>query len=128
MKRRFGISLSKDLVEKIDELSRQLGVSRSELIQDILAEVIEDRSHLLTPHTCRGVLIVVSRGGNSEVVSRILERYSCCIITRTHHHAGGVCIDIGLVEGDSNVILKLENELRKLRGVGERYLPFYCVR
>jgi len=128
LKRRFGVSLSEELVEKIDALSSELKVSRSKLIQDILAEVIEDRTHLLTPHTCRGVLIVVSRGGSSDLVSKVLERYSHCILARTHHHAGEACVDIGLVEGESEVILRIERELRRIKDVGERYLPFGCVR
>ncbi len=128
MKRRFGISLPEELVEKIDELSRHLGISRSELIQDILMEAIEDRMHLLTHHTCRGILVVVSQRGNGDKVSEVLEKYSECLITRTHHHAGESCVDIGLVEGDSDKILRMESELRKLKGVGEKYLPFWCVR
>ncbi len=128
MKRRFGISLPEELVEKIDNLSRHLGISRSELIQDILMEAIEDRLHLLTHHTCRGILVVVSQRSDGERVSEVLEKYGECLITRTHHHAGKSCVDIGLVEGDSDTILRMENELRRLKGVGEKYLPFWCVR
>ncbi len=128
MKRRFGISLPEELVEKIDDLSKHLGISRSELIQDILMEAIEDRTHLMTHHTCRGILVVVSQRESGEKVSEVLEKYSDCLITRTHHHAGESCVEIGLVEGDSGIILKMESELRKLKGVGEKYLPFWCVR
>ncbi len=128
MKRRFGISLPEDLVEKIDELSSKLGMSRSSLIQSILVEVIEDRVHLLTPHRCRGVLIVVSEGRSSELVSRVLERYGSCVITRTHHHTKGACVDVSFVEGDSQIILELESSLRKIKGVIERYLPLGCLR
>ncbi len=128
MKRRFGISLPEDLVDKIDELSSRLGMSRSSLIQSIIAEVIEDRAHLLTPHRCRGVLVVVSEGRSSELVSKVLERYGSCVVTRTHHHTEGVCVDVSFVEGDSHVILELEGSLRKIKGVSERYLPLGCLR
>ncbi len=126
-KRRFGVSLPEELVERLDDLASRLGTSRSSLIQSMLIEVIEDRSHLLRPHRCKGVLVVVSDGRRSESVASVLERFGRCVISRTHHHIDNVCVDVSFVEGDSSEILELEGSLRRIGGVSERYLPVDCA-
>jgi CopG family nickel-responsive transcriptional regulator len=126
VKRRFGISIPEDLLDKLDSLSRELMVDRSSLIREMIEESIEGRSHLLTPHECTGILLVVSRG--SEDAGRILEKYCRCIISRSHHHSEDCCVDISFVRAKSEEILKLERELRRIKGVSERYIPLSCVK
>ncbi len=126
MKKRFGISIPKDLLDKLDSLSREMMVDRSSLIREMIEESIEGRSHLLTPHECTGILLVVSRG--SEEPGRILERYCKCIISRSHHHSEDCCIDISFVRANSKEILRLERELRRVKGISERYIPLSCIK
>lgn len=128
MKRRFGISLPEDLVERIDALSSRLGASRSFVIHDLISEVLEDRTHLLKPHRCKGVLIIVYKGENREHVSKVMERFREYLTTTMHHHTEGTCVDICILEGESEHILELESQLRRVEGVGEKYLPLSCVR
>jgi len=128
MKRRFGISLPSDMVEKIDKLASILMIDRSKVIEQMLADSIEDRTHLLNPHKCRGVLIVISSGKDTHIVSQVFESYGECVKTRTHYHSGDVCIDIGIVEAESRDILSMKRDFRRLKNVKERYLPFQCVR
>lgn len=125
MKRRFGISIPDELLERIDSLSRELMVSRSSLIEELIKDVIEERSHFLKPHRCRGILIVVSRV--PEGASRVLEKYNSCIVSRSHHHSEGCCIDVSFVEADSDEIINLRRELKKVKGVSERYVPLVCI-
>lgn len=125
MKRRFGISIPDELLEKLDSLSRELEVSRSLLIEELINDVIEERSHLLKPHRCRGILIVISRV--PEGATRVLERYASCIVSRSHHHSEGCCIDVSFVEADSSEIMSLRKELKRIKGVSERYLPLTCI-
>lgn len=128
MKRRFGISLPEDMVERIDLLSSRLGISRSSIIQDLISEAIEDRTHLLRPHRCRGILIVVYSGERRELVSKVLERFRESLTTTMHNHVEGSCVDVCLMDGESELILELENQLRRVKGVSEKYLPLSCVR
>lgn len=128
MKRRFGISLPSDMVEKIDKLASILMIDRSKVIEQMLADSIEDRTHLLNPHRCKGVLIVTSSGENTYIVSEVFESYGEYVKTRTHYHSGDICIDIGIVEAESKDILSMKRDFRRLKDVKERYLPFQCVR
>lgn len=125
MKRRFGVSIPEELLGRIDSLSRELMVSRSSLIEELIRDGIEEKSHLLKPHKCRGVLIVVSKGSESTV--RVLEKYGSCIVSRNHQHSEGCCVDISFVEAQSSEILNLRKELRKIKGVSERYIPLACL-
>ncbi|MCS7103587.1 MAG: ribbon-helix-helix domain-containing protein [Candidatus Korarchaeum sp.] len=125
MKRRFGISIPEELLEMLDIISRELMVSRSSLIEELIRDVIEERSHLFKPHRCRGVLIVISRV--PEGASRVLEKYGSCIVSRSHHHSEGRCIDVSFVEADSTEVINLRRELKRVRGVSERYLPLTCI-
>lgn len=124
MKRRFGISIPDELLERLDAISRELMVSRSSLIEELIRDVIEERIHLLRPHRCRGILIVVSRV--PEGASRVLEKHGNRIVSRSHHHSEGFCIDVGFVEADSSEIIGLRRELKRVKGVSERYLPLAC--
>jgi len=126
VKRRFGISIPEDLLDKLDSLSREMMVDRSSLIREMIEESIEDRSHLLTPHECTGILLIISRG--SEEAEKVLERYYKCIISRSHHHSGDCCIDISFVKANSKEILRLKRELRRIKGVSERYIPISCIK
>ncbi|RDD54086.1 MAG: ribbon-helix-helix domain-containing protein [Candidatus Korarchaeota archaeon NZ13-K] len=126
MRRRFGVSIPSELLEKLDSLSRELMVSRSSIIEELIREAIDERSHLLRPHRCRGVLIVISR--TPEGASKVLEKYSSCIVSRSHHHSEGCCVDIGFLEADSSEIISLRRELKRIKGVSERYLPLACIR
>jgi len=128
MKRRFGISLPRDMVERIDMLSSRLGMSRSFIIQDLISEVIEDRTHLLKPHRCTGILIVVYKSERRESVSKVIERFREPLMTMVHHHVEGTCVDVCIVEGKSELILELESQLRQVKEVGEKYVPLSCVR
>ena len=70
-------------------------------------------------------MAIVSDREMEGKVSAVLERYSECIISRSHHHIEFGCVDISLVDGDSEVILNLERDLKSL-GVMERYVPLWC--
>ncbi len=125
MRRRFGISIPDELLEKLDSLSRELEVSRSSVIEELIRDVMEERSHLLNPHRCKGILIVVSRV--PEGAAKVLERYGSCIVSRSHHHSEGCCIDVSFVDADSSEIIGLRKELKRIKGVSERYLPLACI-
>jgi len=121
-KRRFGISLPEDLAASLDELANKLEVDRSTLITEVLREFVHDRIHVLTPHHCRGVLIVVSGDKHASQLASMYEKYQKMVKARMHCHSENNCIDVLIVEANSDDILNFKRELLSLK-IKVRYLP-----
>lgn len=122
-KRRFGISVPSGLAARLDELARALEVDRSTLVTEVLQEFMHDRLHVLRPHPCKGVLVVVSGRGEAPRLADLYERYKEAIRARMHYHSEDACVDVLVVEAESGVLLRLERELRGLGAARTRYLP-----
>ncbi len=126
-KKRFGVSLPEELATSLDELASRLGVDRSRLIAEVIREFIHDRVHVLTPHQCRGVLVVVSSDREANKLSEVYERRHSFVKARMHCHSEGSCIDVLFVEASSDDIIDFERELRSLRSTKVRYMPLSWV-
>ncbi len=119
-KKRFGISLDESLAASIDLLSDKLGVNRSRLIEEAIRNYLEDHSHLLVPHRCRGVIVATCP--SSWMTRRVAEDYKEVINAWLHAHVQGECVEMLVVEGETDEIAKLYSTVKKM-GCRSRYIP-----
>ncbi len=116
-KERFGVSVEKRVAEELRALAEALGTDRSSLVNEALSEFLHDRVHVLRPHRCEGVLIVVYERSSAPGVSAILEEHGGLVKSRMHVHDGaGRCVETLYLAGESREIVELERKLRE-RGV-----------
>ncbi|ABM81309.1 CopG family ribbon-helix-helix protein [Hyperthermus butylicus] len=120
MKRRFGISINESIAKMLEVLSNQTGVNRSRLIEEAIKGYLEDHSHLLVPHDCKGIL--VAHCPASGQLSNITEEYSEVIVAWLHAHLNEACMEAFFAEGESRKIMGLYSEILK-RGCKGRYIP-----
>jgi len=69
---RFGISIPEDLSRELDELAEKTNVSRSELVEQAIRNMLNDYIHYLVPHECEGVMVAVcpsDRGSEAVIES-----------------------------------------------------------
>ncbi|RLG88047.1 MAG: CopG family transcriptional regulator [Thermoprotei archaeon] len=122
-KKRFGISISTKIADELSELAKRLGVNRSSLIEEALKEFLHDHIHYLTPHMCKGIMVLTGKY-EKEALMPIIEDFKDIIHSYMHMHVDEVCIEIILVSGHSSKIATLHSTLeRSLKGCKVRYLP-----
>ncbi len=119
-RKRFGVSIDAAVAEALDVLAQKLGVDRSRLVEDAIRQYLEDHSHLLVPHTCRGVIIAVCPEPSDAVT--ISEDYRRIVATLVHAHYDRGCIEVLLVEGESSEIASLYSKLVRT-GCSTRLIP-----
>ncbi len=117
-KRRFGVSIDEALADALDRLAGRLGVGRSKVVEEAVKAYIGDLGHLLVPHECRGVIVAACPKGLGETV----EEAKGIVEAHLHAHAGGDCIEVLVVNGESKEIARLYSRLLK-KGCTARYLP-----
>ncbi len=120
-RRRFGVSIPEELASSLDALAAKLGRDRSSLVAEALRTYIHDHIHLLEPHRCAGVIIAWSRDGDG--LRQRLEEYMDIVKGHMHTHIAGYCVNILVVEGDSERIARLTRSLASLPGCVARYIP-----
>jgi CopG family nickel-responsive transcriptional regulator len=126
-KRRFGISLPKQLADKLDKLSEIMKVDRSNLVSRAVEIFIEEYEHYIKEHICQGVMVVVQTDTSIRPeISRLLEEYSDIVLLSLHYHVKGRCLEIVLVRGHSRRIAEMHSKLEKL-GCKVRYIPLARV-
>ncbi|ABM80238.1 CopG family ribbon-helix-helix protein [Hyperthermus butylicus] len=122
-RRRFGVSLPERLAEKLDALTRIMGVDRSKLVERAVQILIEDYEHYIREHTCYGVMIVVPGVDNQHIsVGRVFESFRDIVLASSHYHVDGRCVEVAVVRGPSKKIAELHTELERL-GCRVRYVP-----
>ncbi|MEM0046862.1 MAG: hypothetical protein QW039_01010 [Fervidicoccaceae archaeon] len=125
-KRRFGISLSEDLAEKLDSICTVLKVTRSSFIQDTVQQGINSHMHYLSEHNCEGIIIAIwpSSWERGSEVEKIMEKFSEIVTFNTHIHSYGKCVLLASLKGSSKTIASLHTELKKLGKISVQYIPF----
>jgi len=122
-KARFGVSVERRVAEELSALAEALGTDRSSLVNEALSEFLHDRVHVLRPHKCEGVMVIVYERGVAGRVSSLLEEHGGLIRSRMHVHDGaGRCVETLFVAGDSREIVELERGLRGCGVVSCRYV------
>ncbi len=112
-KRRFGISLPEELADAVDRLAKALSTTRSAVVTDALRTYVEMRRHLIEPHECTGVMVLVD-DEESPMPIRVVHEFGDVIRSHLHVHVEGRCINILVVKGPSERIAELESRIRSL--------------
>jgi len=120
-RRRFGVSVPEEIAEKLDELARIVNRDRSSLVAEALRVYLHDHEHLMRPHRCIGVIVAWSKDGDVKV--DVLEEYMDIVRGHLHAHLDGYCVNVILVEGDSERIASLARRLSSRGGCTARYIP-----
>jgi len=126
-KRRFGISVPEFVAEQIDALSKRLEANRSSLISEAIIEYLQDRGHYLTPHQCKGILIVTGEVDTSSLMNLIRE---CHDVVRnySHIHIDNDCINVIIVSGFSTRVAYFHKKLASLKNCSVRFIPLcHCI-
>ena len=119
------ISLSPELLEQLDEFVERSGYSsRSEAIRLSVREAL---SQFALRRLVRGRVLatvtVISEKERRDINSRLMELrhgFDENIFGNMHLHIdGGYCVEIFLVQGDSEETLEFISRVRALRGVRE---------
>ena len=119
------ISLSPELLEQLDEFVERSGYSsRSEAIRLSVREAL---SQFALSRMVRGRVLatvtVISEKERRDINSRLMELrhgFDENIFGNMHLHIdGGYCVEIFLVQGDSEEALEFISRVRALRGVRE---------
>jgi CopG family nickel-responsive transcriptional regulator len=119
------ISLSPELLEQLDEFVERSGYSsRSEAIRLSVREAL---SQFALRRLVRGRVLatvtVISEKERRDINSRLMELrhgFDENIFGNMHLHIdGGYCVEIFLVQGDSEEALEFISRVRALRGVRE---------
>jgi CopG family nickel-responsive transcriptional regulator len=122
------ISMSKELFDDLNRVQKELGYSgRSETIRAAIrmlvneARIQESQSGLI-----HGVLIVIHDHESETMVSEIKHSYPDVIYTQLHNRfKEGKCLELFIIEGDSERVRRLINELRLVDQ--NEYVKFYVV-
>lgn len=122
-KERFGVSVPAELSRKVKELASKRGVSRSELVAEMMRNYITDLEHENSPHYCTGIMVIVKERTEANL-ERVYETFKEIIIGYTHQHVEGTCVNVVFVSGPSEKIEDLSKSLNTC-GCFTRYLPLH---
>ncbi|RLE85874.1 MAG: hypothetical protein DRJ41_00355 [Thermoprotei archaeon] len=120
---RFGISIPENLAEELTRLSIALKTDRSSLVAEALEDFLHEKTHILNPHLCEGVLVIAYQFENRGCITEVLKLHDDLVVTRTHVHSNeGYCVELVYTRGLSENIRMLEAELRRVGVLRVKYL------
>ena len=119
---RFGVSMSKDLLNAFDQLLTTAGYrSRSEAIRDLIRErLVKQEWQLTNKETVGTITIVYSHDVRelTEVLTALQHKYHKQIISTMHIHLDKHnCLEVLVVKGKSTQIKKIADRLLSTKGV-----------
>ncbi|MDM7274658.1 MAG: ribbon-helix-helix protein, CopG family [Thermoprotei archaeon] len=122
-KRRFGVSISRDLADRLDELTKILDMDRSSLVEAALRSMIVEHAHYLVSHECSALIVLICSEETS--ISEVLMEFKDINITHLHDHKEARCNQIIIAAGQSTRIAKLYAKLNKVRKCRAKYVALH---
>ena len=119
----ISISLTKDLLNRLDEFARERGYSsRSEVIRDAIRDVLSEYElSRFEEGKVTATITVISeqdRRDVSERLTRLRHEYDDVVSGNMHIHLGKTyCLEIFITEGNSKTVLSFIGKIRALRGI-----------
>lgn len=123
VKRRFGVSISGELADRLDELAKALEVDRSNLVEAALRSMIGEYAHHLVSHECSALIALIC--SEEASVGDVLGGFSDIKITHLHDHKEGRCNQIIIAVGQSTRITELYTKLIKIRKCKAKYVALH---
>ncbi len=119
-KRRFGVSMEEELLEKVELLAKLFRTTRSAVLEEAAKNFVLDNLELLSSGCCCGMLIVE---GRPSELRPVVDRFKDVVLNHMHVHVGGSCVDVVLVYGDASRIAELRNSLVRELRCATRFVP-----
>lgn len=118
---RFGVSLSKELLEKFDRLIKERNYSnRSEAIRDLIRDEFVKREWIEGDDVA-GAITLIYDHHRKDLLSKITDiqhNYQKIIISTQHIHLDhNNCLEIIAVRGDPKQVQQLADTLKAIKGV-----------
>jgi CopG family nickel-responsive transcriptional regulator len=125
-KKRFGVSIPIDIVERLNEVKELSGVDRSMLVAKALEEYLHDELHGVDEHKCSGLLILY---GPPPPLSLIPSELAEIIKGVFSVKLSGGLVTIVFLEGGFRDIREVRKHIMRVRGAGKplRFIPLYCL-
>ncbi|MEZ0393608.1 MAG: CopG family ribbon-helix-helix protein [Desulfurococcaceae archaeon] len=121
-RRRFGVSISRDLSLELDRIASERNVSRSRIVEEAIAEYISNEKHERgEEHVCEGIAICCTRGRCSAGKIEY-EKYREIIVSSAHYHLEDLCIETFIVKGPYKDVWSLVKSLRAVHSYA-KYVP-----
>ena len=119
---RFGVSMSKELLKKFDQLIRDMGYrNRSEAIRDLIRErLVQQEWQHTNKETVGTITIVYSHDVHelTEILTALQHKYHKQIISTMHIHLDRHnCLEVLVVRGKGQEIKKIADRLLSTKGV-----------
>lgn len=123
VKKRFGVSIPLELYRQIDQLCSKIGCTRSSIVEEAIENHLKSTQHYSTKHVCLGIMVTI-RSECGRRYLRQISRYSKLIRNYTHLHYDNHCIEVYLLQGDSDEIINLHRVMESSNIYKEiRYIP-----
>ncbi|WP_297576354.1 nickel-responsive transcriptional regulator NikR [uncultured Campylobacter sp.] len=121
---RYSVSLTKDLLKKLDELVIKKGyASRSELTRDLIRKLSVESEWEMSEERLIGVLTIIYDHHQNELVEKKMNIEHDAINTieivcTTHVHIDARnCLETSILKGKGKDILKFADKIRGLKSV-----------
>lgn len=119
--KRFGVSLEKNLLDKLDKLVIENNFpNRSQAIRHLIRNHIID-SDWKSDGIVAGALVLIYNHHRRSLVNELINvqhEYTDCILSSQHVHLDhDNCIEIIALKGKASVIKSLSNNLISLKGI-----------
>ena len=120
---RFSFTLQSNLIDELDHLGKSLGMNRSMVVREALANWISTQTKLQESITGKGVGLTsyIYDHHDTRVVSELMHaqhNHEKLISSTTHVHLSHVkCFEIIILKGDMKEMNDLNNSLRSVKGI-----------
>jgi len=117
---RFCVSIPKSLLEKFNEVSREIGfANRSEAIRSAIRLLISSYEETMGSEGNIGVIAIIYPHGKNleEIVTGKQHEHEDVVMGASHYHLGENCLEVIVCKGSSDKIKELYKELKSINGV-----------
>ena len=119
--KRFGVSLESELLEELDELvKKERFTNRSQAIRFFIKKNKVEEKWLSNNEVAGAIVIAYDHKIKElhEKVNSLQHEYHCLILAGQHIHVDDQnCLEVIAVKGQANLLVKLANKLKALKGI-----------
>ena len=119
--KRFGVSLESELLDELDELvKKKRFTNRSQAIRFFIKKNKVEEKWLSNSKVAGAIVIAYDHKIKElhEKVNSLQHEYHCLILAGQHIHVDDQnCLEVIAVKGQANLLIKLANKLKALKGI-----------
>jgi len=119
---RFGVSMSRDLLRRFDQVTRQRGYrTRSEAIRDVVRSYLVESEWSLKQAEVVGTITLIYDHGSHDlphVLSDVQHQFHDKVLCATHVHLDdNNCLEVVVLRGPADAVRAVADRLTATRGV-----------